>query len=514
MTFNDDEQIVIPEVSGSKPVAIIPGRVQVVSINNNMVPLEETKLRVMLEITGGDSSNDRPGLDLVAILDVSGSMAEEKLAKAKTAMLFVIKKLSFIDRLTIVTFSGDAKRLSPLRQLTENSQKDFENLINGLKADGNTNITAGLQNGLKIINERRLSAGRSVGIMLMSDGEQNAGGDAAQVPVGNVPVHTFGFGINHEPRVLKAIADNSIEGTFSEVQNVDQLSVSFSQCLAGLLTRVVEDLKLTVKPFKDESTIEQVIAGTYPKSKNDATGSVTVMFGGLYAKEVRKVLVDLLLPSVTQERGADVLEITYSYSFQGTPFGSIPGILTVRRTGKFTDQQERPEVIAEETRLRIASMIREARVLADSKNLDKARDKLIEAQNLLEDVDDESNPFVEILRSEIQQLLKLMKSQEIYEKKGRPFALSSETSHERQRFAARGDVESLRLFATPRMDKYLQQAQSFDEDPSKPLPSVDEDVKEEIAANPLAPIAGALSFYIKTAIQALQAIEKILNRGL
>lgn len=201
-------------------------------------------------------------------------------------------------------------------------------------------------------------------------------------------------------------------------------------------------------------------------------------------------------------------------SFQGTPFGSIPGILTVRRTGKFTDQQERPEVIAEETRLRIASMIREARVLADSKNLDKARDKLIEAQNLLEDVDDESNPFVEMLRSEIQQLLKLMKSQEIYEKKGRPFALSSETSHERQRFAARGDVESLRLFATPRMDKYLQQAQSFDEDPSKPLPSVDEDVKEEIAANPLAPIAGALSFYIKTAIQALQAIEKILNRGL
>ncbi|KAF2299753.1 hypothetical protein GH714_003072 [Hevea brasiliensis] len=514
MGFNDDEKIVTPQDSGSKPTAIVPGRVQLISINKNMVPLEENKLRVMLEITGGDSSNDRPGLDLVAILDVSGSMKGEKIAKVKTAMLFVIKKLSPIDRLSVVTFSKDAARLCPLRQITESSQRELENLINGLNADGATNITAGLQTGLKVLNDRRLSGGRSVGIMLMSDGEQNAGGDAAQVSVGNVPVHTFGFGINHDPRVLKAIADNSIEGTFSEVQNTDNLSIAFSQCLAGLLTRVVEDLKLTVTRIEDESTIEQVIAGRYPQSRDDSAGSVTVTFGGLYAKEVRKVIVDLLLPAVDQERGADVLEITYLYSFQGKPFEANPAILTVRRTGKAADQEERPEVKNEETRLLTASMIKEARAMADSNKLEDARDKLVEAQNSLEDVDDESNPLIEMLRSELQQLLKLMKSQEIYNKQGRPFALSSETSHDRQRFASRGDVESLRLFSTPRMDKYLEQAKSFDEDPSKPLPSVDDDVKEELAANPLAPIAGALSFYIQSAIQSLQAIEKIINRGI
>lgn len=188
-------------ISGPKPTPIIQGRAQVVSKNKSTVPLEETKLRVLLEITGGDSSNDRPGLDLVAVLDVSGSMAGEKLAKVKTAMLFVIKKLSPIDRLSVVTFAGDARRLCPLRQITEDSQKFLENLVNGLNADGATNITAGLQTGLKIINDRNLSGGRSVGIMLMSDGEQNRGGDAAQVPVGKVPVHTFGFGVNHDPRV-------------------------------------------------------------------------------------------------------------------------------------------------------------------------------------------------------------------------------------------------------------------------------------------------------------------------
>ena len=92
--------------------------------------------------------------------------------------------------------------------------------------------------------------------------------------------------------------------------------------------------------------------------------------------------------------------------------------------------------------------------------------------------------MVEMLKSEDQQLLKLMRSQEIY-KQGRPFALSYETSQDRQRFVARGNLDSLRLFSN--------QTKSFDDDPSKLPPSVEEDVKEEIAANPLAPIAGAFT---------------------
>lgn len=200
----------------------------------------------------------------------------------------------------------------------------------------------------------------------------------------------------------------------------------------------------------------------------------------------------------------NVMECMCMCRFHDKPFEATPVTLAVKRSGKIVDQQERPEVKNEQTRLFTASMIKEARVMADSKNLDDARDMLVKAQNALEDVED--NPLIEMLRSELLQLLKLMKTQDIYDKQGRPFALSSEISHARQRFAARGDGESLRMFSTPRMDKYLEQAKSFDEDPSKPPPTADEDVKEEIAANPLAPIAGALSFYIQSAIQSLQAI--------
>ena len=52
-----------------------------------------------------------PSLDLVTVLDVSGSMAGYKLALLKQAMSFVIDRLGPGDRLSIVAFSCEARRI-------------------------------------------------------------------------------------------------------------------------------------------------------------------------------------------------------------------------------------------------------------------------------------------------------------------------------------------------------------------------------------------------------------------
>ncbi|KAG0587212.1 hypothetical protein KC19_2G148600 [Ceratodon purpureus] len=512
MSFSDDEPIVALPNAGPRPIPIVAGRVQLVSKNNSKAPLDENTQKVMLELTGGDSTADRGGLDLVAVLDVSGSMAGEKLQKMMKAMEFVIRKLSPIDRLSIVSFSSAAHRLCPLRQVTETSQPQLQGMINKLVAKGGTNIADGLRTAVKVLADRSNKVGRVHAVILMSDGEQNQG-DASTVATGGVPVYTFGFGEDYDPNVLNAVARNSKGGTFAVVDNVvDGLSKGFSQILAGLVTVVVSDLKLTVSRIEDESTIQSVSAGIYDQEKALDGSSVTISFGDLYAKEVRKTIVDVLLPTIDTERGADILEISYAYTIGGKLFDAPPGTLTVRRSGGATADAA-SDVQTEEARLNMADKIKAARTMADGKNIVDARDKLVEAQNALEDVVEQTNPLVDALRNEIQQLVKLFKTQDVYDRKGRPFALSSETSHDRQRFAARGDIDSIRLFATPRMDKYLEQAKKFDENPAAPLPSVDEDVKEEIAANPLGPIAGPISFYIQTAIQALQAIDKLINKG-
>lgn len=512
MIFDDDEPIVATQyVSEKNPASFEAGKTKATIINKREAPVEETEFKILLELTGAGSGNNRSGVDLVMIIDVSGSMGGEKLEKMKVAMQFVIRKLSPIDRLSIVTFANDSSRLCPLRQITGKSQQDFQNLVSALAADGGTNITAGLQTGLKVLNDRSLTNDRAYGIMLMSDGQQNDGGDAAEVQIGDVPVYTFGFGEDQDPRVLKAIADNSKGGTFSDVQNQDNLSIAFSQCLAGLLTVVVQDLELTVTQVESDSTIKKVSAGNYSQSRDDVVGSVTVSFGDLYDKEVRKVIVDLLLPAVSGRVVPEVLQIDYTYRTGGKLFPANTLFISVIRT-KISEEPERVDVMIEEDRLRTARTMKEARVMADNNKLKDAQEKLVDARKSLENVVYDYDPLIKMLQFELEQLLKLMKSQEIYEKQGRPFALSSETSHDRQRFAARGDVEKVRLFSTPRMDTYLDQAKSFAEDPSKPLPTVDEDVRQELVDDPLAPIDGGFRYYILTALQCLKSMENMLNK--
>ncbi|XP_050215504.1 E3 ubiquitin-protein ligase WAV3-like [Mercurialis annua] len=502
--------------SGAKPIlTLIGGRVEVITEDEYTAPLNESKLKVLLEVRGGDSTDDRPGLDLVAVLDVSESMDGDKLEKMKTAILFVIKKLTPIDRLSIVTFSDTASIVSELCPISEKSQKNLEKLVNGLKVESGTNILNGLIVGLEVVNKPGRSSDRVAGIMLMSDGEQTAG-DAATFTKAVVPVFTFGLGSNHDPVVLKAIADNN-NGTFSDVQKTDNLSKAFSACLAGLVTVVVEDLKLTISQVVDESRIEHVSAGSYPKCKDDAAGSVTISFGELYSKEERKVVVDLLLPAVTDGYDADVLKITYSYSFKGQrPIPPPPSILFAKRAGTNQEQQMSSKLLAEVTRISTAQEMKNARILADDGGETKttmAKNKLIYAQNKLKEAD-KSDPIIQMLQSEIQQLIGLMEKEIIYQEQGRSFALSSETSHDRQRFATRGDdIDNVKLFATPRMEKYIEQAKLFDKDPEKPPHSAEEDVKKEITANSLPPVAGVSSFYIKAAIQSLQSAERFISRG-
>ncbi|KAM0830027.1 hypothetical protein ACQ4PT_066494 [Festuca glaucescens] len=467
-----------------RPMQIKSGSVQLVIKNNTVAPLKlESYKKVMLEITGGDYSSDRPGLDLVAVVDVSGRMQGDKIQQVKTAMQFVIRKLGPMDRLSVITYSDVATVLWRLHLITDASQGKLQDLIYKLEPSGGSNIWDGLQAGLNVLVNRSVCVGRVAAIMLIS-GSKRTNVDGISVNVGDVPVYTFGLGAHSDHMLLSLVAATSNGGTFSHVLDKDTggLTMVFSQCLAGLLTVAVQNLELTVAPVRGESSIVRVTAGSYPQEQvgNGPAGSVTVRFGNLYSTEVRKVIVELDLPKIQSERSAEILDVTYSHS---RPAGRMKFVaptetVTVWRTGvDFSEDENLAGLLMEEARLQAAQMIKEARFMAHRKRLDDARDKLLEAQNMLEEQSSS------LLRTELQELFQLFKTQQTYETRGRLYALSSESSHHRQRFTARGgDIEIIRLFATPRMDKYMEQANKFLNEPTKPLPSVDEDVKEELGA--------------------------------
>ncbi|PNT77105.1 uncharacterized protein LOC112268554 [Brachypodium distachyon] len=171
--------------------------------SNKAAPLKAHEQTVMVKVTAPvTAKKDTAPLDVVLVLDTSGSMAGDKISKMKAAMEKILEKLGRRDRLAIVPFSSEAVESKARPQYTSTQVKaDSNAFIHKLKAEGKTNIRAGLQVAVKVLLDRFTDKqGRTGVIFLMSDGKQNHG-DAGKVDVSEVNVQTFGFGEKHDSKV-------------------------------------------------------------------------------------------------------------------------------------------------------------------------------------------------------------------------------------------------------------------------------------------------------------------------
>uniref|UniRef100_A0ACD5VAI7 Uncharacterized protein n=1 Tax=Avena sativa TaxID=4498 RepID=A0ACD5VAI7_AVESA len=330
--LSDEEQDDLPSANLSAGSTKVAERVQLEASISKWAPLEKTRQQVMLKVMVASSSSagDRLGLDLVVVLDVSG----EKLAnKMKNAMQFIISKLSPMDRLCIVGTTGANNRL---QFMTKDARAELRGAVDGGLQLQVAGAGGGLETGLQVLAAGGWLQGgprrtrRTASVLLMSDCKQQPRPRLVETMPNSVVVHTFGFGKDNDLTVLEKIAHKSPGGTFNFVSEEEEenLSAPISQILAGLLSVVVQDLKLimwTERGFRDkvESTIEKVDAGScYPHRwgsnlQPDSALGVTVSFGDLYSGEDRKVIVDLLTPAVESGyKKATLIVAQCSYSYR------------------------------------------------------------------------------------------------------------------------------------------------------------------------------------------------------
>uniref|UniRef100_A0ACD5VM38 Uncharacterized protein n=1 Tax=Avena sativa TaxID=4498 RepID=A0ACD5VM38_AVESA len=494
MDDDDDEMPPAPN-PGSNTAGLVTMTRPMYSKKN--VALTADSVTVVVELQAAVSPAVREGLDLVVVLDVS---SKDNVGRMKTAMQFVINKLTPTDRLCIVTFADGATRHNQLRCMTAAAHKDLEAIVGGLKlatrGGGGANIKAGMDAALAVFTSRKHTNGRTTNIFLLSNGVQSSttgggGGDARLVDVGNVAVFTFGIGKETDNNaVLSTIARKSAGGTFSTVQDGADLTTPLAELLGGVLTVVAQDVKLTLKPNRKEKHLDTMVVAPgldYQQTTTD-DGKITIQFGALFSGETRKVVINMkLLPTKeeedededeeeAEEEDAKLADAKLSYMRQGDKdSGKAPRLIQIQRTphpaaaapagGDRHSNTSSVVVVLELARRKHAETIRAVRQLADAGNLDVAKDTVMDALNGLENimVEEEGQKLVvDNLRDELRQLLALMDNKDLYSRRGHPYALACETSHAHQRFAAKGD--NSRSFATYRMDNHRDEATQFVKD--------------------------------------------------
>jgi uncharacterized protein YegL len=160
-------------------------------------------------------------LNVVFIVDISGSMTGGKLDTAKAAMLALHKQLRDDDIIGIVSFASkqgsesSAKTVLQAQRKTDLGAGTFAKAVREMTADGGTDLNQGVRWG--ITEAYRHAAGRQDlvnSLYLFSDGQPTSGvtdwiqirKNVADAVHGNLTLSCFGFGADARMPELEALA--------------------------------------------------------------------------------------------------------------------------------------------------------------------------------------------------------------------------------------------------------------------------------------------------------------------
>ncbi|TYH32943.1 hypothetical protein ES332_D13G025200v1 [Gossypium tomentosum] len=431
--------------------------------------------------------NPRAPVDLVTVLDISGSMAGTKLALLKRAMGFVIQNLGSNDRLSVIAFSSTARRLFPLRRMSDVGRQQALHAVNSLVANGGTNIAEGLKKGAKVMEDRR-EKNPVASIILFSDGQDTytvtgAGANKSQpnyqllVPLSmhgsdntgfQIPVHAFGFGADHDASSMHSISEIS-GGTFSFIETEAVLQDAFAQCIGGLLSVVVQELQVGVECMNPSLCLGLLKAGSYPSrvAADGKTGVIEV--GDLYADEERDFLVSVKVPAESSECETSLLKVKCVYrdplTKEMTTLESDD--VRIRRPEVAGQEVVSIEVDRQRNRFQAAEAMAEARMTAELGDLPGAVSILENCRRVLsETVSAKSHDrLCIVLDAELKEMQERMASRHVYEASGRAYILSGLSSHSWQRATARGDSTDgsslVQAYQTPSMVEMLTRSQAM-----------------------------------------------------
>ena len=216
-----------------------------------------------------DALSKRAPIDIVCVIDKSGSMSGTKWEYLVQTIKDLSELLQEYDRLSIVSFHHHSKRNCKLLRMNEQGKNTINNLMKELYPSGCTNIGDGLGMAIKILSDRR-QRNKVSSILLLSDGQDDKSAGyirniiSQENKAGSYTINTFGFGNDHDSQLMTEIA-NQKDGNFYYIEQLEDVGVCFVDCLGQLFSIIAENVSIKIK-------------ATPPKHLSDI--HITKAFGG------------------------------------------------------------------------------------------------------------------------------------------------------------------------------------------------------------------------------------------
>jgi Ca-activated chloride channel family protein len=269
--------------------------------------------------------------NITFVLDVSGSMAGDKIKQAKKALLYCVDNLNAGDEFDIIRFSTEAYSLfGQIESATENNIKKAEKFINDLKPVGGTNIEEALNLALK---EKR-NSNRTHLIVFITDGKPTIGETADEnllkkiekLNKENIRIFTFGIGNEINTHLLDKITEQTkaFRTYISENEDIEiKVSSFYDKVQSPVLTNLSLSFSGGIKTFQ-----------TYPGNLPDLfKGSGVTIFGRYSGSGSSNIKL-----SGTIKGKRKTFYLKADFSNDNDEYDFIPPLWASRRIGYLLDQ--------------------------------------------------------------------------------------------------------------------------------------------------------------------------------
>jgi Ca-activated chloride channel family protein len=243
-------------------------------INVTQTPWNPDTQLVRIGIQGQKPAlEDRPPLNLVFLIDTSGSMqSATKLPLLKQSFALMLTELRPTDQVAIVTYAGSAGTV--LESTAASETATILNALDHLNAGGSTAGGAGLRAAYTLADKMR-DTGEISRVLLATDGDFNVGinnpDDMKSFIKKNRDSGTYlsvlGFGRgNYRDDMMQTLAQNG-NGTAAYIDTLAEAQKTLVDQLSGALFPIANDVKIQVE-FNPATVAEYRLIGYETRALN------------------------------------------------------------------------------------------------------------------------------------------------------------------------------------------------------------------------------------------------------
>ena len=215
----------------------------------------------------GEVQNNENAVDLIIVVDESGSMSGSRMANAKSAAKEVVAQMKPGDRCALVGFNYYARVIQTLTD----DKVELNSAIDKLRASGSNNICNGLQSAIEQFNDDS----RQKYIMLISDGEDGSASAAMAATAGEKGIRILAMMVGTGSLQMQTVAINS-NGIYKNAPTAEDIGKIMTYFASEVFNTAGRNttFKATVK---DKNSVDLSAVTPAPASITEhSDGSITL----------------------------------------------------------------------------------------------------------------------------------------------------------------------------------------------------------------------------------------------